>query len=71
VTGPLLIFIVKALIPPNQTSDSPVFSKTGINYLIRLRNSLRVRELDRKMPEKAEVVVIALCFSTPRSCMQV
>ena len=40
-------------------------------YLIRLRNSLRVRSSRRKMPLKADVVVTALAFWTPRSVMQV
>ena len=35
------------------------------DYFIRLRNSLRVRSSFRKMPLKADVVVMAFAFCTP------
>ena len=41
------------------------------DYFIRLRNSLRVRSSRRKIPLKADVVVTALAFCTPRRVMQV
>ena len=43
----------------------------GGGYLMRFRNSLRVRSSLRKMPLKADVVVTALAFCTPRRVMQV
>jgi hypothetical protein len=42
-----------------------------IIYLIRLRNSLRVRSSLRKMPLKADVVVTAFAFWTPLKVMHV
>ena len=38
---------------------------------MRFRNSLRVRAELRNAPEKADVVVMALLFWTPRICMHV
>ena len=49
----------------------PQLQGRGIIYLMRLRNSFLVLDEDRKMPLKADVVVMALDFWTPLICMHV